>query len=354
MILCKVVLDALYEGGLDAVRRHAPLLQPTLEVADLAPVALARLHQGLHAGGVFLALLLLDHLRVRAASLGRLGCPGLGLRLRLGACLGAGLRARPLLGRLLCVWLALLGGGPLAQDVDEAAGSRILVLHGRAGLRHDVLLGHLLGPLVLGRVLPGGGTLLLLPIPATAVLLPVVALLPPLVVLFPLVVLLPVVLLPVILLPVVLLPVVLLAAPVVLLRPLVALAVLVVVLLPPLVLLALVRLPAVPPAPAPAAHEVAQALRHLLLRLLHDRDDVCRLLLVAPRGQECVGVAHVAGTACPADAVNVPLRVVGRVVVHDGGDVPDVQATRCDVRGDEDPNLARAEPVQRGVPRPLV
>src|SRR4051812_6704286 len=92
---------------------------------------------------------------------------------------------------------------------------------------------------------------------------------------------------------------------------------------------------------------------------LDDRDLLpCELLDVAPV-RTLLGVAEAEchpGCACArgaADAMDVRLRDLGNIEVHDVRDIVDIDAARGDVRGDEHANLARLEVRERALPRIL-
>mmetsp|Transcript_26504 Transcript_26504/g.61270 ORF Transcript_26504/g.61270 Transcript_26504/m.61270 type:complete len:326 (-) Transcript_26504:807-1784(-) len=155
----------------------------------------------------------------------------------------------------------------------------------------------------------------------------------PRVVLLPVVVLFPVVFLPiVVLLPVVLLPIVLVAPA----RRAAAAA-------------------AAPTGRAAAGpRELAELWRDVLPGLAHDLADEGRRLLLAPAGEERVGLALVLRAPGAPDPVDVVLRVLWAVVVDHDGDVPDVEPSRGHVRGAQNASLAAPEPVERGVALGLV
>src|SRR4051812_11131608 len=75
--------------------------------------------------------------------------------------------------------------------------------------------------------------------------------------------------------------------------------------------------------------------------------DVCLLL-----GQdECDPLSGAPGAAGPADAVDVALAVLRRVVVDHVADRVEVEASGCDVGGDERRHLAAAEALERPLAR---
>src|SRR5205823_9452713 len=61
-------------------------------------------------------------------------------------------------------------------------------------------------------------------------------------------------------------------------------------------------------------------------------------------------LTRAAGTAGPADAVDVGVGVPGNVIVHDVGDVLDVEAARRHVGGDQQVGLSLAEAAHHPVP----